>query len=599
MWTAVGLTALVCAWVLIAHWPALRAQSTWIDDGDYILKNHLVQHPSWASARCFLSEVFAPSTVPGYYQPLTMISLMLDWAAGGRPEDLHVFHRTNLTLHVANTALIIWLIYQLFGEPWAAALVGLLFGVHPLTVEPVTWLAERKTVLTTFFALCSLVLYVRYTRKDSWGALSLALVMYLLALLSKPTSTPLPLVMLLMDVWPLRRFGRRAMLEKLPFLLIGAGSAVVTFVSQSRTAMMLIPHGESAPRVPLTVCHLVMFYLGKIVWPQNLSAHYVLPDPLTLSNPIVLGEVVGTALLSALLILSLRWTRALLVAAAIGFAAILPTLGVVGYSWLAASDKYVYLPIIGLLVLLGAAATSLWQRQAYRLGTRAALLGAVLLIAAAETRGTREYEAKWADGEGLRRHFLTLAPMDPVMHYEVAWALACRGAFAEAQRELEAIIRKSPDDAKAIHLLGLMLAAQGKLQEGTECFKHLVSTVPQYADARVSLGMALGDAGNLEAAVAEYREALRLRPGLFQARTNLGIALAQLGRYQEAAEILQGALAYAPGDPELHYHFGMTLLNLGQPRAAAAEFGETLRLDPRHLDAQARVAGLRASPGSN
>ena len=157
------LITCVCAAVIAVHWPALSAQALSFDDNQYLVNNTLVKSPSWFSAWKFLSQVLEPSTVGGYYQPLSMISLMLDYSLGGRVENLLPFHRTSLALHAANTALIIVLLYLLFGEVWIAAAVGLLFGLHPMTVEPIPWVGERKTLLAAFFALWSLFFYLRYT----------------------------------------------------------------------------------------------------------------------------------------------------------------------------------------------------------------------------------------------------------------------------------------------------------------------------------------------------------------------------------------------------------------------------------------------------
>ena len=194
-----GLLVIVCVVAAAAHWPALPARALSFDDHQYLHNNQLVQNPSWTSAWRFLSEVFEPSTVGGYYQPLAMISLMFDCAMGGGPDNLRPFHVTSLSLHVLNTALVIVLLYMLFGKVWPAAMVGLLFGVHPLTVEPIPWIGERKTLLASFFALWCVIIYVRYSRKSSWKLYAGCVVMYVLALMAKPTTTPLPVLLLLLD----------------------------------------------------------------------------------------------------------------------------------------------------------------------------------------------------------------------------------------------------------------------------------------------------------------------------------------------------------------------------------------------------------------
>ena len=242
----------------------------------------LKQLPGWPGAARFLSEVLEPSTVRGYYQPLSMISLMIDYAFGGRPGELGAFHRTSLILHVANTALIVGLLQLLFRRVWVAALVGLLFGLHPLTVEPVAWVGERKTVLASFFALLSLVLYVGHARRRNLWLLGGALFAFLLALMSKPTTTPLPALLLLLCYWPLRRLSGRAVVEKLPFVALAGVAVVVTVISQGRTAQLTAPTEYSPVRGGLVLCHNIVFYLYKIVWPVAVAPFEVV---ITAVNP--------------------------------------------------------------------------------------------------------------------------------------------------------------------------------------------------------------------------------------------------------------------------------------------------------------------------
>lgn len=248
-----------CVLVFIGHLPVLSVGALSFDDDQYLTNNELVRNPSWASARQFLSEVLEPSTVRGYYQPLTMISLMTDYALGGRPHNLLPFHRTSLLLHLANTVLVILLLHLLFGQAKVAVAVGLLFGLHPMTVEPIAWVSGRKTLLAAFFALWCLILYVRYARKRNGWCYAGCLAMHALALMSKPTSLPLPALMLLIDFWPLRRLKRSCVLEKLPLFVVGGIVSIITFVSQSGTSLAVLP-GQSEPwRIPMILCHNIIW----------------------------------------------------------------------------------------------------------------------------------------------------------------------------------------------------------------------------------------------------------------------------------------------------------------------------------------------------
>ena len=162
------LLIFICISVSVVHWPALSSQALSFDDEQYLSKNILVQNPSWASVVRFFTEVLEPSTVQGYYQPLTMISLMADYAQGGRSDNLRCVHRTSLILHTLNTALVVLLLYLLFDRVWAAAAAGLLFGLHPITVEMICWVSNRKDLLAVFFSLLSLIYYVKYTKNTEY-----------------------------------------------------------------------------------------------------------------------------------------------------------------------------------------------------------------------------------------------------------------------------------------------------------------------------------------------------------------------------------------------------------------------------------------------
>ncbi len=410
------LITCVCAAVIAIHWPALSAQALSFDDDQYLVNNTLVKSPSCSSAWKSLSQVLKPSTVRGYYQPLAMISLMFDYSLGGRVENLLPFHRTSLALHAANTALIIVLLYLLFGEVWIAAAVGLLFGLHPMTVETIPWVGERKTLLAAFFAFWSLIFYLRYAHarvtpaKTGAGIPSLVgcstrgfyiacFLFYLLALMSKPTSTPLPVLMLLLDFWPLKRLKWQSFFEKIPFFILGGIFAIITYISQTSTAGSTLPTETGIWRIPLILCHNIIFYLYKIIWPVNLSSHYHFPDPLNLSQPMILAGVIVTCILIPLLLISLRWTRAALIGWLFFFIAILPTMGIIGFTNVIASDKFAYLPSFGLLMILAFFLCNLRLKSA----SSAAVILFVLILASAESLATRSYLIHWRNSVGLSR----------------------------------------------------------------------------------------------------------------------------------------------------------------------------------------------------
>ena len=575
----VGVAVVVAA----VHWPALSAQAISFDDNQYFVENPLVRNPSWSSAGRFLGEILKPSTVGGYYQPLSMISLMLDYAMGGREAYLLPFHRTSLCLHVANTLLVMVLVYLLFGHPWAAAMVGLLFGVHPMTVEPICWVGERKTLLAAFFVLWSLVFYVRYARGAGRKYYGAALVGCVLALMSKPTSIPLPALLLLLDVWPLRRLNKRAIAEKVPFFAIAGVSAAIAFASQSLTAAVITPDQGRWLRIPLIVCHDIVFYLYKILWPVNLSSHYPFPKPLAVSDPMVLAGVIGSGLLAAVLVVSLRWTRGLLVGWLFFFAAILPTMQVVRFSDVIASDKFAYLPSVGLLMVLAWGLARIWSSALG--GSRAkmarlAVAALVAVVAASESVATRRYVVCWRDTVSLCEHMLSLAPGVAMLHFGLGNAHRQEGRLEQAAEAYGEALRIKPEYAEAHNNLGITLAGEGKRGRAAEEFATAVAIKPDYAEAHTNLGVALMWQGKLDEAASHCSEALRLEPQNIDAHINMGAVLARVGKLDQAVEHYVTVLRIVPGNYKAHSNLGILLARLGRLDEAIKHYAEALQAKP-------------------
>lgn len=581
-------TLAVCLIVFIVHVPALTAGAISFDDNQYLTENPLVLKPSWNGAWRFLAEVLEPSTVRGYYQPLAMLSLMIDSALGGGPDNLMPFHRTSLVLHVVNVALVVALLYLLFDSVWAALAVGLLFGVHPMTVEPIPWVGERKTLLTTLFALASLVCYVRSRRGGGAPLFVASMLLYALALLSKPTSTPLPVVMLLMDVWPLGRFGWRAVIEKVPFFVIGGVSAVVTYVSQARTAAVAEPD-FSAAVIPLTLCHNVVFYLSKVVWPANLSPHYPYPMPFGLGQPAVVAGVVGTVVLAALLVMSLRWTRAPAVGWLIFFVAIFPTMGVVGFTHSIASDKYAYLPAAGLLMVAAWGLIGVRRWLARRMSTLAAwavVAAAVVPLAVDWSLASRDQHAIWRDTETHFRYMLSLAPASRTLRFGLGDALRRRAM--DPREDFVPNDRRQMLDEALEHYLGA-------LRPGPDSpfGRNDVLT----CSAHNNIGNMMAQRGRIDAAIRHWSAVLALDPNSFNAHNNLGIALSWQGKSREAIEHYRRALSLCDDLPEAHTNLGVELAKVGEVEAAIGHLRRALELRPSYPLAERHLKAILQAKG--
>ncbi len=613
-WRQVAILALfVCTAVTAVHWPVLSAQTISFDDDNYLFSNPPLMHPSRPGVVRVLTEVLDSSKVRGYYEGLTLVSLMGDVALGGSSDNLRPFHRTSLALHVLNTLLLIILLQLLFNHPWAAAAVGLLFGLHPLTIEPVAWVWERKTVLATALVLGCLILYVLYTRRGGLRWYLAALGLFALALMAKPTVTPVPILLALLDGWPLRRArtaNRKVWfelgLEKVPYLLIAALSTAITMLSLSRTA--ILPEHSSVASIPLRICYLILFYLGKIVWPAKLSSVYLLPAPVALSTPIYLIAVLGITVMVIGLVLLIRRAPALSVGMLFFIVAIAPTLGIIQYSWVAASDKYVYFPAFGLLLVVCWLLVSDWTKEpeaqarvmseprtrvrgpahhlrggfgkpslalrallpwtsygnvgVVRAKRHGILVVVILSLACLEAIATRRYLAHWQTTERFFRHMLTLSPNAEPLHTHLGWWLMKNGREAEALSAYAEALRLNPYAADAHFNLGMRSLRRGEFGPAIEHLRAAVAAKPNDALAQMNLGLALLNQGDLMKAGDQFALTADLQPEWAEPHINLGLVLLKLNHVQEAADQFREALRISP-DPVAQKHLEELLETVG------------------------------------
>ncbi len=625
--------------VLAAHWPAISSNALSFDDEQYLLDNQLVKNPGLKSTERFLTEVLYPSTVRGYYQPLAMISLMTDYAIGARTDNLVPFRVTSLTLHTANTVLIIVLLYQLFGNAWAAAAAGLLFGVHPMTVTSIPWLSERKTVLAAFFALWSLIFYVRFSRGANKKTYVLCILFFILALLSKPTTIPLPIMMLLLDYWPLRRLSKKAVVEKIPFVCIAFVSAIITFLSQRNTAEIMMPTRHGPLYVLYIITHNIVFYLYKFVWPVRLSAYYPFPSPFTIEHPMVLAGVIGTIVLLIAMVISMRWTKALMTGWLIFFLAVFPTLGIIGFQSVIAADRHAYLPMVGFLLPVAAFLSVIFSKRDGDIRRRY-IIGAAFLVVlySAEIVGVRRYLVNWRDTVTHYKYMLFLAPGHEVLYNNLAVALADLGrtdeaighylkslqlkedshkvhnniglalqkkdqideAIAHYRRAIELTENRrlrrgrKPGFAEAHYNLANALRTKGQFAEAIIHYRRAIELTPNDADAYQNLGMALAELKKFDEAVGCYNKVIELKPNNVVAHGQLGLALAAVGKIDDAIKELRFVLQQRSDDVEMYCNLGILLERQGRFEEAAREYLKALQISPDDSRASQLLAGAAA-----
>jgi tetratricopeptide (TPR) repeat protein len=566
--------------VLAAHFGALSAAATYMDD-KYYLGAPGMRHPSWAAVKTIIGEVWSPTLVNGYYQPLSMLSLMLDFLDPKAATSLLPFHRTTLGLHLINVTLVVVLLRMLFKSWPVAGLLGLLYGVHPLNADVVVWIAERKTVLSTAFALGALVCYVSYVQHAAraprgdgkrYGA---ALLLYACALLAKPTAMPVVAWLLILDYWPLGRFHRTYLWEKVPFLVVGLLAAAVTIVSQAQAGQGGETQLMQPQHVPWVVGYGIGFYLGKTAYPANLVSDYLAPSPFALTNPEVLVGVLGTVILATAVVLSVRRTRAWLAGGLLFFTAILPTLGILRYTASLAANRSMYLPMVGLLVPL-AWGLSRWcnlQRGRSRTWMVRAMVGAVgVALAILSARATWSYEAQWRDSLTLLRYYLAQSPRNPMLHTRMGNEWIARGEPARASEAFREATRLGPG------------WTENHLNLGRALF-----TVGEQTEASAGSGAARAV---FEQAGEAFSAALAQTPNDWRAHMLMGMTLARLQAREDALLRFRTAAQLAPTRAEPHLQMGNVLAELGQPDEAMAAYVRALRLNPRLAGAKQGLDAL-------
>jgi len=558
-----GLMIVVALIVGISHGPALRSQAVSIDDSQYFTTNVLVQNPGWASVRRFLTEVRQPSTVDAYYHPLTMISLMMDYALGARPEDLTIAHVDSLVLHLLTTICVMLLIHQLFRSTLTAAMAALLFGLHPLTVELAVWISQRKAGLAGLFTAVCLLCYVLWIRRRTarWYAASLAALA--LALLSKPSALPAPFLLLALDFWPLRRLHWRAIVEKIPYFALAAAGGAISVISHASTVFLDAHANLNVLEKAMLACAKVGFFVEKILLPRDLTLFYVVPQRVGLDQAIVVqGIIVVVAM--AIWLVALRERRAAAACMAFFLLALGPVLGFVGYSEVFAFDSYAYIPLIAPTLLLAGGLR--WLTSASNANgpvddpplrplPTAIACAAVLTVSLAFIIQNHTYLSHWSDTERLYSHMIRLAPNAPVLHKNLGGHYYRQRDYPRAQRQFETALSLFPADWQNHLNLAVVLAAQGQQQQARDYLRTAAEAAPQ-------------------------------TPRELQF---LSTMLLQFGLPTEALKLAGRLVALRPDSAAAHFAYATALGASGRSDDARRELQETLRLDPRHSGARAAL----------
>ena len=602
VWLMAALLVLVA---MVLYWPAMRCDFVNFDDPLYVTENFHVQGGlSWAGVKW----AFASTEQAAYWAPVMWLSHMLACQLFGLNPWGH--HLINVLLHAVNTALVFLLFRRMTGAFWRSVMVAALFGLHPLRVESVAWVTERKDVLSTCLGLLALWAYACYAQKRSKARgqelsagsrrlaldYSLALLFFVLGLMSKAMLVTWPFVMLLLDYWPLERFkSNRAwwlVVEKIPFFTLAAAMSVVTFITQQHGGAVApianLPWDMRVGNALISYCR----YLGKLFWPADLAVFYPRHGYWPMEQVLLAA---GLLLGITVLFIVKRGRYPFLLMGWLWFVGTLvPVIQLVQSGEQSIADRFTYVPSLGALILTIWGAYELTRRWRHQVMVLSVAGCAAIILCLGMTRQQLGY---WKDGETLFRHSLEVTENNSLAHFNLGAALVDKDQIGEAISEFQEALRLRPDDAEVYYNLGVALGKEGQTDEAIGQYREAIRLKPDFAKAENNLGDALLTKGQTDEATARLQEALRLKPDFAEAHNNLGKAFGIKGQFVEATSQFQEALRLKPDFAEAHYNLGTALLAQGQFDKAISQFQEAIRLKPDYAKAYNNLGNALSMTG--
>jgi cytochrome c-type biogenesis protein CcmH/NrfG len=564
--------------------PVWRFAFVALDDPQYVSSN-----PNIAGGLSAQSFAWAMTTGrEANWHPVTWLSHAMDISLFGLNSGRH--HVVNLLLHLVNTLLLFAVLRRMTRSTGASAFVAALFGVHPLHVESVAWVAERKDVLSALFFMLTLGAYARYVERPTPRRYGLVALFLAIGLMAKAMLVTVPMVLLLLDYWPLRRQKSWTSLaiEKLPLFGLVAASSIVTFLVQKQGgAVKSLESFPFALRLQNAAVSYVD-YLRMTVWPVNLGVFY--PFPSELSAGVVAISVVALAVVTVGAI----WLARRVPAVAVGWlwflGMLVPVIGLVQIGGQARADRYMYLPLIGLAIAAAWGVLAIARTPALR---RVAAGTGILIVVSSAVVGHAQVQY-WSDTVTLWTH--TAAATEGSENFGVYFGLAeylrANGRAAESIPVYEASITRNSTYLEA--RLGLVRAYVDTHQtaKAIAALQEVVAQKPDNVEARMSLGFLLGESGRLPEAIAQFAEAVRARPDDPQPRNDYAQALAQNRQFAEAAREWETVIRAQPASTAAHLNLAIALLQLGRLDEAATHLHEVLRQDPNNDTAKKALAAI-------
>ncbi|MFL6417675.1 MAG: tetratricopeptide repeat protein [Bryobacteraceae bacterium] len=525
-----------------------------------------------------------------WWQPVLWISFLVDVQFFGTGPGPH--HIVNVALHAANSVLLLAFLRYTTGSLWRSFFAAILFAVHPLRVESVAWISERKDVLSGFFCMLTLLAYSRYCRKGAVSDHFLLLVTFSLGLMAKPILMTMPVLMLLLDYWPLRRWTRvrqgwPLFLEKVPLLVLSALSFIMTATGLHQAgAIVSVPWSTRIGNAVFAYAK----YLFLLLWPAHLSVLY--PYRLHIPLPELAAAAIMLAAISWIVIRCAPRKPYLLAGWLWYVVALAPTVGLLQSGSQAFADRYTYLPSIGILVAVVWILADMLPTEAFwRLPASACAVLVVVLFAVA----SRIQVSAWQNSVTLFSQAAAVAPTSALVHHNLGYGLAEQGRYREAIPHYLVSLSLDPGLERVHYNLGRALYEEGRLEDSIGHFLQELKSdqaSDREPDVRTALGIALTRTGRVEEARREFLSALKSRPQSAEFHANWGSFLARTGELEAAAREFQAAIQLNPAYTEARLNLGHALASLGRPSEALQQFRAVLRRSPGNVDAAMQIDAI-------
>jgi tetratricopeptide (TPR) repeat protein len=592
------ISAALVVMTLAAYEPVRKNDFVSYDDRIYVTNN-----PNVNKGITVNSVIWAfTKTRSSNWHPLTWLSHTLDCEIYGLNPVGH--HITSLLIHTTSSVLLFLLLLKMTGSTWASAFVAAMFAVHPLHVESVAWVAERKDVLSGLFWILTMFAYVRYAERPNPGRYALVLVAFVMGIMSKPMVVTLPFVLLLLDYWPLERVGRQGtknvfqkasvrklIVEKIPLFVLSAVSSVITLTSQRSGGSFATLWTVSAGYRIANMFASYIRYIGKTIWPSRLAVYYPHPrEEISFATTAICAFLF--VMMSIILIHIGRRKKYALVGWLWYVGTLVPVIGLVQVGTQAMADRYMYLPIIGLLIIAAWGIKDLIAGRPRRKIAAAVSATLVLLAAVILTRTQVRY---WQNSISLFAHTLKVTENNPLAENNYGSALYEAGRLDEAVTYLSSALRRVPMLAEARINLGLVFLKQGKLDEAISCFNEVIQHGQASAKVYYNLAIALSGQHKYEDAIKNLAKVLELEPDYPDAHNKMGTLLATTGRIDEAIMQFNEAIRTDKDKAKLYVNLGRAYQQTGKYDSAIHSWSKAAELRPSDVDILNNLAWLLAT----